>query len=314
MIIGSLLKPGSLIPAFYFNSMKVSVIIINYNTFRLTSDCIRSVIQYTKGVSFEIILVDNASTERDATDFLAEFPMITLVKSPTNSGFAGGNNLGIAASKGEFILLLNSDTILTEDSISLSVQKMESDPTIGVLGCRMVYPDGKVQYTARRFRSIGWELQDLFRFIPMTMSYQNRSQQMMGKYFRHDKDAWCDWVNGAFFLLRKQVLDKLPGKKLDDRFFMYGEDHLWCEQVRKAGYRVFFFAGTTIIHINSGSTDTSKQLQLRKTMMKHELEIMRARKGSGLYYQLFKGIYTTKEGARNLVKKLVFRSSGKIMR
>jgi GT2 family glycosyltransferase len=294
--------------------MQVSVIIINYNTFQLTSDCIRSVIEHTKAVEYEIILVDNASTERDAAEFLNEFPLVKLIKNPFNEGFAKGNNLGIEASRGEFILLLNSDTLLTGDSISLSIQKMKSDPLLGVLGCRMVYPNGEIQYTARRFRSLGWELLDLFRFIPFLMSYSKRSELMLGKYFRHDEDRFCDWVNGAFFLMRREMLSKMNNGKLDDRFFMYGEDHLWCHQAREAGFRVFFFAGTSIIHINSGSTDPGKRLKLRRTMMKHELEIASLRKGRGLYYFLFRIVYTSKESLRNLVKGLAFRSSGKMIR
>jgi GT2 family glycosyltransferase len=137
---------------------------------------------------------------------------------------------------------------------------------------------------------------------------------MLGKYFRHDEAVYCDWLNGAFFLFPKKLLQQLPGNKLDDRFFMYGEDQLWCEQIKRLGYRNLFYPGTTIIHINSGSTDLSKQLKLRKTMMKHELEIIKLRKGGGLYYFLFKLIYIFKEGGRNLVKAVVYKLSGRLLR
>ena len=137
---------------------------------------------------------------------------------------------------------------------------------------------------------------------------------MMGKYFRHDANLEADWLNGAFFMFRKEILEKLPGRQLDDRFFMYGEDQLWCEQIKNLGYRRLFFAGTSIIHINSGSTSLSKQLGLRKTMMKHELEIMRLRKGKGWYYYLFKLIYTGKERTRNGIQAIIFRLTGKLVR
>jgi GT2 family glycosyltransferase len=293
---------------------KVSVIIINYNTFALTSQCIRSVIVQTRDAAYEIILVDNASTECDADNFLKEFPTLKLIKSNRNGGFAFGNNLGIENASGDFILLLNSDTILQEDSISKTVEYMQQNGEAGVLGCRMIYPNGKIQYSARRFRSISWELLDLFRFIPWLMYYPKRAKRMLGKYFRHDENLECDWVNGAFFLLPRKIIDQLPGKKLDDRFFMYGEDQLWCEQIKKMGNKILFYSGTTIIHINSGSTDLSKQLQLRKTMMKHELEIMKQRKGKGLYYFVFKLIFVTKEVTRNLIKSIIFRLTGRLIR
>jgi GT2 family glycosyltransferase len=294
--------------------LKVSVIIINYNTFALTCNCIRSIKEYTRGIQYEIILVDNASSECNADLFLQEFPFLHLVKSPLNGGFAKGNNMGIEKATGDYMLLLNSDTLLKEDSISKCIEYLENQSKAGVLGCRMTYPDGKVQHSARRFRSISWELLDLFRFIPWLMPYTIRVKRMLGKYFRHDENMPCDWVNGAFFLFPKKIVDQIPGHKLDDRFFMYGEDQLWCEQVKSLGYQVRFYSGTTILHINSGSTDITKQLGLRKKMMKNELEIMRLRKGTGFYYFMFKMIYVSKEGARNFIKSIVFRLSGRMIR
>jgi GT2 family glycosyltransferase len=282
--------------------MDASIVIINYNTFDLTSDCIHSVIQLTSGGSYEIILVDNASTQCYPQEFLKEFPHLTLVKSEVNGGFAYGNNLGIQVAKGDYILLLNSDTILKEDSVFKCLNYLKAYKGAAVAGCRMISPGGGVQYTARKFRGIKWELLDLFRFIPMMMSYKKRSRLMLGKYFKCDENVECDWVNGAFLMFEKKILDQLPGHKLDDRFFMYGEDQLWCEQIRNLGYRVVFYAGTTIIHIGSASTDVKKQIGLRRIMWQHELEIMRLRKGRGLYYWVFAIIYTLKETTRNLLK------------
>jgi GT2 family glycosyltransferase len=137
---------------------------------------------------------------------------------------------------------------------------------------------------------------------------------MLGKYFHHDEVMEADWLNGAFFLFPRKIVEELPGKKLDDRFFMYGEDQLWCEQIKELGYKNIFYPDTTIIHINSGSTDISKQLELRKVMIKHELEIMRTRKGKGLYYFLFKLIFVSKESVRNFIKSVYFRLTGRHIR
>ena len=293
--------------------MQVSIIIINYNTFDLTSNCIRSVFRFTKEVSYEIILVDNASTETNPEKFLIEFPGITLIRSPINGGFAHGNNLGIEKASGEYILLLNSDTLLQENSISKAFFFMEQNRDVGVLGCRLVFPGGEVQHTVRKFKSVSWELLNLFRFIPLLMPYEKRAALMLGKYFRYDADIECDWIGGAFFMVPKKIIDQLPDKKLDERFFMYGEDQIWCDQIRKLGYKIFFFSGTTVIHIHSGSTDLSKQIAMRKLTMKHELEIMRLRKGKGLYYHIFKAIFVTKETTRNLIKSIVLRLTGRLI-
>lgn len=294
--------------------MKVSVIIINYNTFALTCACIESVIAHTKGVDYEVVLVDNASSECDPALFTQKFPSIKCIVNPENNGFAKGNNLGISHATGDIILLLNSDTYLTEDSISITAAMLDKEPQTGVLCCRMVYPDGGLQYSARRFRSIGWELLDTFRFIPMLLPYKKRAALMQGKYFKNDFDMHCDWVSGAYFMFKKTLLNQLPGNKLDDRFFMYGEDHLWCWQINQLGYQNRFTAATTIVHINSGSTSVKKQLQLRKVMLQHELVIMKERKGSGVYYLVFAAIYSAKEGFRNWVKKIWMLCTGKMMR
>lgn len=292
----------------------VSVIVINYNTFELTTACLRSVYGFTKGIPFEVVLVDNASTERDPDDFLKEFPQLMLIKSSVNGGFAAGNNLGLSAAKGSHYLLLNSDTLLTEDSITNAYHFLLSQENAGVVGCRQIFPDGKVQYVARRFRSITWELLDLFRFVLYFMSYKKRAELMLGKYFNNDRSVECDWVNGAFFMLPAAVVRELPDQKLDERFFMYGEDVLWCEQIKKLGYKVYFFADSTIVHIAGASTNFRRQLQLKKVMLRNELLIMAHRKGRGLYYYVFALLYGSKEYFRYLIKWGVFSITGRLIK
>ena len=287
--------------------MLISVIIINYNTFQITCDCIESVLRFTKKVDYEIILVDNASPTDDPDDFLLRFPSVNLIKSPVNGGFAKGNNLGIAASKGDVILLLNSDTVLTEDSISMAAAAFEQHTYIGALGVRLIYPDGKIQRTARKFRSIRNEVLDLFRPFLMLMPYKKRAQLMFNQYFNCDYNTYCDWVIGAFMMFNRSLLHQLPDQILDERFFMYGEDQLWCYQFYELGYRSYYYADTTVIHINNASTEPSKQLKLLKKFLELELKIMEYRKGTGMYYYLFLFILTVKEMARYYIKVTVLK-------
>jgi len=282
----------------------ISIIIINYNTFNITKQCIQSIIDNTRDVAYEIILVDNASTERNADVFKDIFPQIKLIKSPENTGFAKGNNLGIEQALGEIILLLNSDTYFNENVLSKALTKFNMLSNIGFLGVKMKYPNGRVQFTARKFRSIGWEILDLFRFIPFLMPYTVRARLMQGKYFKGDFDMECDWLNGAFLMFNKSILERLPGQKLDERFFMYGEDHLWGFQLKQLGLINYFFQGTSLIHINNASTETSKRIRLLQNIYMHELDIMRIRKGSGLYYVIFSLIYRVKEQCRIFIKSL----------
>lgn len=283
--------------------MKVSIIIVNYNTFAVTCNCIESVIQHTTACAYEIILVDNASTKDNADDFLVRFPSVKLIKSPENGGFAKGNNLGITHATGDLVLLLNSDTYLTEDSISLAAQKFAELAGISALTVRLMYPDGKLQHTARKFRSITNEVLDLFRPLIKLMPYKKRSQLMLNQYFYGDYNTWCDWVSGAFMMFRKNLLENLPGNILDERFFMYGEDHLWCYQFSTLQLKCYYFCETTVVHIHGASTDPDKQLRLQKMFITLEQEIVKYRKGQSLYYYVFCFIFSGKEHLRYGIKR-----------
>ena len=294
--------------------MLVSVIIVNYNTFQITCNCIDRILQHTHHVAYEIILVDNASPKDNPDDFLVKFPTITLIKSKENGGFAKGNNLGIAAAKGDIILLLNSDTLLTEDSISTAAAELQQHTDVGALTVRLVYPDGGLQHTARKFRSIRNELLDLLRPLLLLLPYRQRATLMLNQYFKGDYDTYCDWVSGAFMMFRNTLLQQLPDKKLDERFFMYGEDQLWCYQFKELGFRSYYVAGTTVIHINNASTEPEKQIKLLKTFLNAELQVMAYRRGNGLYYALFAVILTVKEMMRYYIKRLAFMVFGKKIR
>lgn len=281
----------------------ISIIIINYNTSAITLNCIRSVISETKNIDYEIVLVDNASTECDPDVFVDSFPGVKLVKSDKNLGFAKGNNLGIAHAKGDIILLLNSDTYFVENTLQKSLNQFNSLNKVGFFGVKMLFPDGRVQYTARKFRSVQWELLDLFRVLLYLLPYSYRSVLMLGRYFKADRDLECDWLNGAFLMFNRSLLNELPQKKLDERFFMYGEDHLWSYQVRQLGYKNYFYSGTSIVHINNASTQKEKRLNLLNTIYNNEIEIIRERLGTGIDFHLLKLIYGIKEKTRIFIKK-----------
>lgn len=233
--------------------MDLSIIIVNYNTFELTAQCIRSVYEKTKSITFEIILVDNASKECSPEKFKELFPEITLIASPTNTGFAKGNNLGIAVSRGDYILLLNSDTELINDACSLSVNAMNAKPEIGVLSCRVEYPDGRVQPILCRFPSLSTELSELLRLNKFKTQEQLK-ELYLGERDSYDKAREADWIWGCFFMISRKALKALPNERLSDRFFMYAEDTEWCWEFKKRGFGVWFDPQGRIIHYLGGST------------------------------------------------------------
>ncbi|MEO6133550.1 MAG: glycosyltransferase family 2 protein [Ginsengibacter sp.] len=263
----------------------VSIIIINYNTFQLACACIQSVIEQTKEVSYEIILVDNASVESDPSLFIEKFPDVNLIVSEKNLGFAGGNNLGLQHANAEYILLLNSDTILIENSVLLSLQKFKSLNNIGFLGVKSVYPDGRVQDTCSRLPTIKNIFSDLF-FLHQIFPH-------VKQYYRLDRNFYPDAVWGCFMLFKKDLLARFKEKKLNDTFFMYCEDLLWCWEARKINLKNYYYAETKIIHLNKGSQnneETSEKMNSLLMENKRKLKIIINGKIGILFYDLLSKI------------------------
>lgn len=241
------------------NKPLVSVIIINYNTFELTSNAIASVIAHTSGIEYEIILVDNASTECDADLFLKKFPSIKLIKNKTNEGFAKGNNIGISHSSGKYILLLNSDTELKNNCLQIGVDTLEKNPKLAVVSMKLMYPDGKIQPQCTRFPSVNLLLLEKFRLHKL-FSRAKRAKMLLSTYFDHQTYMEPDAVWGTFFLFPKALLERLPSKKLNEDYFMYFEDIQWCLDFRKLGWKVAYQPLGEVIHYHGKSKADKTEL------------------------------------------------------
>lgn len=239
--------------------VQVSIIIVNYNTFRLTSACIQSILNFVQGVSYEIIVVDNHSTDVNPHQFMHKFSFIQLIKSPLNVGFAKGNNLGIAISRGEYILLLNSDAVLINDAITPVIEFLAQNPQVAVGSARLQYPDGKVQHNCQRFPSVKYQLIELLRLQKMSSGIKKK---LFGSFFNYNEIAYPDWVWGTFFMFKKDLLNILPGKKLADDFFMYSEDMQWCKDFRLRGYKTVFLPEARIEH-HMGASGAAKNEMMK---------------------------------------------------
>jgi len=280
--------------------IQVSVIIINYNTFRLTCEAIKSILTQTLGVSYEIILVDNASTECDPSLFAEQFPMIKLVRNSENSGFAKGNNLGIQHAQGATILLFNSDAALLNDALTITYQALIADDKVGIATGRLQYPDGHLQYQCGRFPSLSLQLVELLR-LQKLMSSQHRSRLMLGSFFNHETALNPDWIWGTYFHVKRHVIDELPGSKLPDDFFMYAEDLQWCYAIRKLGYEIQYLPKAKILHHFSQSTRREKKLNQTNMILRNEDTFLRREYGSiaTISYYCVKIINLLLSGGRN---------------
>lgn len=264
--------------------LDISVVIVNYNTFTLTCQCIESIIQKTQNISYEIILVDNASAECDADLFKQKFPQITLIKSPENGGFAKGNNLGIARAKGEYILLLNSDTELINNALYESVMVMRVNPKVGVMSGKLLYPDGRVQGVAGRLPSLKMELQELFR-LNKSLTPAQRATYYLGNEFDYQTEIKAGWVWGAFFVFPANILQKFPQNKLQDDFFMYGEDLQWCWYIKNLGYEILYSPKPVAYHYISASSKVTEEEKALKKSLPNLVLLMRKQKG--YFYTIF---------------------------
>lgn len=273
--------------------MQLSIIIINYNTFTLTCNCIQSIYDKLVDVDFEIVLVDNASIECDPMLFKQKFPTINLVVSPVNSGFTGGNNLGVDNAKGDYLLLLNSDTELINNAPKICLDHLLQHKEVGMATCQLLYPDGRIQYNCRRFRTISWELLEVFPLYKL-LPKAKREELMLHHYFDHQSFADCDWVWGAFMLFPKSIIQQLPRKKLSDDYFMYCEDTLWCWDFKQLGYEVHFLPQAKVMHVHKGSVSKDKWLKIRTTSIRNHAQFMKKFYPDYRWY-IFAAIYYTKQ-------------------
>lgn len=223
----------------------LSILIVNFNGKHFLHECLMSIQEHV-GIPYEIILVDNASADGSAEYVRQAYPDVRLIVSQTNLGFTGGNNLGARAARGRYLLLLNNDTVI-RSPIAPLIEKMEADAGIGVLGCRLLYGDGRLQ------ESIGYTpdvLSLVLSWTPLGRLFSN-SKMFRRTVFResklyHQELAGVDWVSGACLLTRTALWGRLGG--MDEKYFMYMEEVDYCLRVRMAGFRVGYSSSCQVTH------------------------------------------------------------------
>jgi len=239
--------------------IKLSIIIVNYNTFNMTCECLRDIYASTWDFDFEVILVDNASVECNPEKFKVAFPLISLIKSSENCGFARGNNLGIAVAKGEYLLILNSDTVNLSKGIASSVAYMDThkqEADLGGVGCRLLSPDGSTQISAFNYRvglTSTFLANSIVSFIAAKFGFA-KYRDLDYVLEMQDKEHAVQAMLGAFMLLRRDVIEKT--KPLDPDFFMYYEEFEWCYRINDSGFRLMYIPYTSITHIGGGTSSS----------------------------------------------------------
>lgn len=263
--------------------MKLSIIIVNFNSGELLKNCLSSVNSSTfPSKDYELILVDNCSQDSSINKALPiNIPNLTLIKNNQNSGFAKANNQGINISTGEYILLLNPDTILGKSTLQVMVNYMDKNRDVAVATCRVELPNGEIDDACHR--GFPTPLNALFHFsgVGRLFRYNRLLNGYHLGYSNLNKIHEIDSCVGAFMLIRRSVGEELSW--LDENYFWYGEDIDFCFRVKEKGYKVMYLPTTKITHfkgISSGIKNHSKQLstaslETKKLATKARFDVMR---------------------------------------
>ncbi|MFN3704830.1 MAG: glycosyltransferase family 2 protein [Thermoflexales bacterium] len=240
------------------------IVILNYNTRALLANCLLS-LQHQRGLNFEICVVDNASEDGSAEMVATQFPHVTLIRNASNVGFAAGNNVGLRhygfpeLPRARHAMLLNPDTIVPPDTIAALVHFADAHPDVGVVGPKLLLPNGQLDKACRRsfptpsvsfYRLVG-----LSRLFPRSRRFARYNLTFLDENQQADVDA----VVGACMLVRADAIQRAG--LLDERFFMYGEDLDWCMRIRWAGYRVVYYPDVIVHHVKRAASRHSHKAQ-----------------------------------------------------
>ncbi len=235
--------------------MDLSIIIVNYNVKEFLQNLLHSINKSAAGISYEIIIVDNASDDGSVEFIKEKFPQVKLIVNSTNLGFGKANNQGLLSAKGKFILLLNPDTLLGEDTLKRMINFFEATPEAGIAGCKILNPDGTLQLACRRSFPGPWtsfcKVTGLSALFPKNKFFARYNLTYLDENQSYEVDA----ISGSFMMLRNEVYEKAGG--FDEDFFMYGEDLDLCYRIQKSGYKVYYVHTTQIIHYKGESTKRS---------------------------------------------------------
>ncbi len=230
----------------------ISIIIVNYNVQYFLDQCIQSIYKSKHELNLEIIVVDNNSQDGSIQMVKEKYPSVHLITNKNNPGFAVANNQAIDHAQGKYVLLLNPDTLLSEDALEVCYKKMENDKDIGALGIKMLDGKGNFLPESKRgfpdFWTAFYKMSGLSKLLPKSKTF---NKYHLG-HLDNNKNHEIEVLSGAFMFIRKSVLDKTG--YLDEQFFMYGEDIDLSYRVLQAGYKNYYLADSSIVHFKGEST------------------------------------------------------------
>ena len=259
----------------------LSIIIVNYNVRDFLHHALVSLRKATKGIRGEIIVVDNASDDGSIEMVRRRFASVHLIANKSNLGFARANNLGLKRARGKFLLLINPDTIVQEDTLRVMLKFFAENPDVGLAGCKILNPDGTFQLACRRSFPRPWAA--LTKMTGLSALFPR--SRFFGKYnltyLNPDETYELDAVSGSFMMVRREAYEQVGG--LDEDFFMYGEDLDWCYRIQQAGWKNYYVHSTQIIHYKGESTKRSDLNEIRTFYHAMHLFVRKHLSGSRMF-------------------------------
>lgn len=224
------------------NRLKLSVIILTWNSKEFLCACLSSLYASLQISDYEIIVVDNGSQDGTAETIRQDFPEINLIKNNSNRGVAPARNQALQVARGEFLLFLDVDTVVGNSAVETLIQFLEDNPAVGLVAPKLVYPNGQLQYSCRKFPTV-WT--KVLRRIPQKLAERFLSDELY-EGWNYDSVREVDYVIGACQLIRRKVFEEVG--YLDDRMFYGPEDVDYCLRLRMVGWKVTYNPKATIIH------------------------------------------------------------------
>jgi len=225
--------------------MELSIVILNYKSKGLLKQCLKGIELLNLDFSYEVIVVDNASGDNCKEMIKNSFPDVRFIQASENLGYAGGNNLGLKKSKGKCVMIVNPDILILTNEIPQMINYLKENPNVGILGPKLINPDGSVQYSCYRFPKF---LMPFYRrtFLGKLPLLNKKVENYLMADWDHKTTREVDWLLGGCILIRREAMDKVG--YLDERFWMYFDDVDYCRRFWEAGYKVVYFAEAEVVH------------------------------------------------------------------
>lgn len=240
--------------------MDLSIIIVNWNVRDLLRKCLQSIYKQTQGIEFEVFVVDNASKDSSAQMVLTEFPKATLIASNENLGFAKANNLALEQTSGKYILFMNPDMELVENSFPKLIELMDTNQKIVLSTCQLIYPDGSKQNNVKNNPGLCDQLLILLKlhhfFQPKCL------KRYLAKDFDYSKEQEVKQIMGAFMFGKADIIKKMGG--FDTDYFLWWEDLDLCKRIQDAGYKIVYTPVTKVIHYEAKGFEQQPSLEKQK--------------------------------------------------